>query len=131
MSDEQRKAQLKAAASAYFEALRKKDFDAIPYADGVSLRAPLTPGGMHGPLSGRETLRTDWWAPLPSILGEVEVFDLYYNHELTAVIAEAEVEVTNPPARLRVADRFTVDRNGRIIEQVNHFDPRDVTNPKA
>ena len=44
-------------------------------------------------------------------------------------MAEAEVEVTNPKARLRVADRFTVNAAGRIVEQVNHFDPRDVTNP--
>lgn len=130
MSAEHRKAQLKAAASAYFDALRKKDFDLIPYAENVLLRAPLTPGGMHGPLTGRETLRSVWWAPIPSILGHVKLVDLYYNDELTAVIAEAEVEVTNPPARLRVADRFTVDEDGRIIEQVNHFDPRDVTNPK-
>ncbi len=66
---------------------------------------------------------------MPAILGEVRVFDLYYNDDLTAVIGEAEVEITNPKARLRVADRFTVNSADKIIEQVNHFDPRDVTNP--
>jgi hypothetical protein len=129
MPREERKGQLTHAAREYFEALAKKDFDIIPYDENVSLRAPLAPGGVHNPLVGREKLRTVWWSPLPAILGKVEVFDLYYNDDLTAVVAEAEVEVTQPPARLRVADRFTVDASGKIVEQVNHFDPRDVTNP--
>ena len=60
------------------------------------------------------------------ILGEVTLLDIYYNETLTGVVAE--VEVTNPKARLRVADRFTVNAAGRIVVQVNHFDPRDVTN---
>jgi len=129
MSREQRKAQLKEAATRYFDGLTKKDFDIIPYDDNVSLRAPFAPGGIHNPLVGREKLRTLWWPPMPAILGEVRVFDLYYNDDLTAVVAEAEVEVTNPKARLRVADRFTVNAAGKIVEQVNHSDPRDVTNP--
>jgi hypothetical protein len=129
MSRENRKAQLEQAARGYFDALARKDFDAIPYHDEVVLRAPLAPGGMRRPLAGKEKLRKRWWAPLPAILGAVRVFDLYYNDDLTAVVAEAEIEVTNPKARLRVADRFTVDERGRIVEQVNHFDPRDVTNP--
>ena len=52
------------------------------------------------------------------------MFDFYYNDDLTAVVGEAEVEITNPKARLRVADRFTVNSAGKIVEQVNHFDPR-------
>ena len=129
MSQDQRKAQLTQAAIKYFEGLASKNFDLIPYDEGVSLRAPLTPGGMHNPLVGRENLRAVWWAPLPGILGKVKVVDYYYNDDLTAVMAEAEVEVTNPKAWLRVADRFTVNSAGKIVEQVNHFDPRDVTNP--
>ena len=129
MSQDERRAQLKQAATKYFEALAKKDFNLIPYDDSVSLRAPLAPGGIHKPLVGRENLRTGWWTPLPAILGEVRVFDFYYNDDLTAVVAEAEIEITNPKARLRVADRFTVNSAGKIVEQVNHFDPRDVTNP--
>ena len=89
----------------------------------------MAPGGIHKPLVGKENLRTVWWTPLPGILGEVRVFDFYYNDDLTAVVGEAEVEITNPKARLRVADRFTVNSVGKIVEQVNHFDPRDVTNP--
>ena len=129
MSQDERKAQLKQAAAKYFEGLAKKDFNLIPYDDSVSLRAPLAPGGIHKPLVGKENLRTVWWTPLPGILGEVRVFDFYYNDDLTAVVGEAEVEITNPKARLRVADRFTVNSAGKIVEQVNHFDPRDVTNP--
>ena len=129
MSQDQRKAQLTQAAIKYFEGLASKNFDLIPYDEHVSLRAPLTPGGMHNPLVGKENLRAVWWAPLPSILGEVKVVDYYYNDDLTAVMAEAEVEVTNPKAWLRVADRFTVNSAGKIVEQVNHFDPRAVTNP--
>ncbi|MGH8286124.1 MAG: hypothetical protein ACRETT_10200 [Steroidobacteraceae bacterium] len=129
MSREERKKQLEQAASKYFEGLAKKNFDIIPYDDKVSLRTPLAAGGIHSPLVGKEKLRTVWWPPLPPILGRVEVLDLYFNDDLTAVVAEAEVEVTNPRARLRVADRFTVNPAGKIVEQINHFDPRDVTNP--
>ena len=129
MSRDKRKTQLEQAARGYFEGLARKDFDLIPYHDDVVLRAPLAPGGMHRPLVGKEKLRERWWTPLPAILGAVKVFDLYYNDDLTAVVAEAEVEVTTPKVLLRVADRFTVDDVGKIVEQVNHFDPRDVTNP--
>jgi len=129
MSQNERRAQLKQVAAKYFEGLAKKDFNLIPYDDSVSLRAPLAPGGVHKPVVGKENLRTVWWTPLPAILGEVKVFDFYYNDDLTAVVGEAEVEITNPKARLRVADRFTVNSAGKIVEQVNHFDPRDVTNP--
>ncbi len=128
MADD-RKARLRQAAAKYFEGLASKDFDRIPYDDNVSLRAPLAPGGIHTPLVGKENLRKIWWAPLPAILGQVTVYDFYYNDALTGVVTEAEVEITNPKARLRVADRFTVNSAGKIVEQVNHFDPRDVTNP--
>ena len=129
MSQNERRAQLKQAAARYFEGLAKKDFNLIPYDENVSLRAPLAPGGIHKPLVGKKNLRTVWWTPLPAILGEVRVFDFYVNEDLTAVVGEAEVEITNPKARLRVADRFTINNAGKIVEQVNHFDPRDVTNP--
>jgi hypothetical protein len=129
-SDDRRRGQLRDAALAYFDGLRQKDFDRIPYAQDVQLRAPLAPGGVEHPLAGRERVRADWWAPLPGLLGEVELIDLYYNDDLTSVVGEARIEVAlDPPVWLRVADRFRVDTDGRIVEQVNHFDPRDVTNP--
>lgn len=126
----QRKEQLRTVAEAYFEGLRSKNFESIPFAENVTLRAPLAPGGVNAPLHGRENLRETWWAPLPGLLGEVRLADIYMNESLTAVVGEAEIEVrTDPPVRLRVADRFTVDDDGKIVEQVNHFDPRDLTNP--
>ena len=128
-----RREQLRAAAEAYFEGLRGKDFSAIPFAEHVSLRAPLCPGGVHHPVKGKDAVRAQWWQPLePALEGvEVKVLDHYFNESLTGVITEAEVTIraVNPPATLRVADRFNVNEQGKIIEQENHFDPRDVTNP--
>jgi hypothetical protein len=116
-------------AEAYFAALAKKDFEAIPYDDHVSLRAPLCPGGVHTPLVGKGALRTTWWPPVVSAVGEVEVLDHYINDDLTAICTAALIITVSPPATLRVADRFTVSAEGKIIEQENHFDPRDLTNP--
>jgi hypothetical protein len=68
----------------------------------------------------------------PALEGvHIRVLDHYVNEALTSIIAEAEITMTRvtPPATLRVADRFTVNAAGRIVEQENHFDPRDVTNP--
>ncbi|MBI4607820.1 MAG: VOC family protein [Candidatus Rokubacteria bacterium] len=130
-SSAQRRAQLRAVADQYFEALSRKDFALIPYDEKVTLRAPLAPGGVNRPLVGREALQTVWWPPLVPAVGKVTVLDHYINDSLTAICSEALVEVVavKPPATLRVADRFTVNREGKIIEQENHFDPRDVTNP--
>lgn len=129
-ADEQRRNQLRAAVTAYFDGLRQKDFELIPYADDVQLRAPLAPGGVEVPLVGRERLRELWWAPLPGLLGAVTQPEVYVNGDLTAAVGEAQIEVrTAMPVRLRVADRFTVDSDGRITEQVNYFDPRDLTSP--
>jgi steroid delta-isomerase-like uncharacterized protein len=124
-----RRAQLRTIAEAYFAALAKKDFAAIPYDDKVSLRAPLCPGGGHIPLVGKEALRTIWWPSVVSTLGDVAVLDHYLNEKLTAICTEALITTVNPPATLRVAERFTVSDEGKIVEQENHFDPRDVTNP--
>lgn len=106
-----------------------KNFDAIPYDSNVSLRAPLCPGGSAVPLTGRENLRNIWWAPLPDLVGEVQVIDSYTNRDLTAVTVEFHCEILNPKCTLRICDRFVVNSEGKIIEQENFFDPRDVTNP--
>lgn len=128
-----RREQLRAAAEAYFEGLRRKDFSAIPFDDNVSLRAPLCPGGVHRPVEGKDAVRAQWWQPLePALEGvDIKVLDHYFNESLSGVISEAEVtiKVVTPPATLRVADRFNVNEQGKIVEQENHFDPRDVTNP--
>lgn len=124
-----RKAQLRGVAEAFFDALNRKDFEAIPFDEQVVFRAPIAPGGRHFPLLGREALRTIWWPPLVPVLWEVRVIGHYYNDELTAIVTEADIHTRNPRATLRVADRFVVNDAGRIVEQENHFDPRDVTNP--
>jgi len=125
----ERRAQLRATAEAYFAALANRDFAAIPYDDNVVLRAPLAPGGVHQPLVGKQALRTVWWPPLEPALQAVRVIDVFFNEELTAVCTAAEVSIANLPRPLRVIDRFTVNAAGLIVEQENHFDPRDVTNP--
>src|ERR671914_577741 len=83
----------RSAADAYFDALVSRDFDAIPYAGDVVLRAPLAPGGSANPLSGRETLRTVWWQPLvPALDGvTVNVIDYYVNADATAICTAAEI----------------------------------------
>jgi SnoaL-like protein len=128
-----RREQLRAVAEGYFEALRRQDFSSIPYDDHVTLRAPLTPRGVNQPLVGKAAVHTQWWQPLaPALDGvEIQVREHYVNESLTGIITEAEITITHadPPATLRVADRFTVNAAGRIVEQENHFDPRDVTNP--
>ena len=125
----ERKAQLHAIARGYVtEGLGKGNFDAIPYADEVSLRAPLAPGGSTHPLKGRENLRTVWWAPLPALVAGVEVVESYVNEDLTRAAVEFHLQVTNPACTLRILDRFTVNEEGEIVQQENYFDPRDVTN---
>ena len=123
-----RRAQLRGVAEAYFGALAKKDFAAIPYDDKVILRAPLAPGvSITHSLAKRRYVRCGgrrWFLPW-----ERYTFEHYVNEQMTAIITEAEIHTVNPKATLRVADRFTVNAEGKIIEQENHFDPRDVTNP--
>jgi hypothetical protein len=111
------------------EGLGQKNFDAIPYVEDVVLRAPLCPGGPSVPLVGRENLRTIWWPPLPKLMGRVQVIDSYVNQDLTAVTVEFHLEIVEPACMLRILDRFTVNDEGRIYDQENFFDPRDVTNP--
>ena len=125
--------QLRSIAEGYFEALRQKDFAAIPYADEATLRAPLAPGGVNRPLVGKQSLYEQWWISLvPALEGvEITVLEHYFNESLTAVCTEANItiNIVSPPATLRVADRFTLNAEGKIIAQENHFDPRDITNP--
>jgi len=106
-----------------------KNFDVIPYDDNVILRAPLCPGGSEIPLTGKENLRNIWWAPLPSLIGKVELIDSYVNEENNAVSVEFHCRITNPACVLRVIDRFIINEEGKIISQENFFDPRAVTNP--
>jgi catechol 2,3-dioxygenase-like lactoylglutathione lyase family enzyme len=128
-ADGMRRAALRSAVDAYFAGLARRDFDAIPYAEDVVLRAPLVPGGAANPLSGRETVRAVWWQPLaPALDGiTVTVSDYYVNADATAICVAAEISLPAARTTLRVADRFRIDAEGRITEQENHFDPRAVT----
>ena len=109
--------------------LGAKNFDAIPYDEGVELRAPLCPGGSTSPLKGKENLRTQWWAPLPSLIGKVDVIDSYVNEKNSSVAIEFHCQILNPSCTLRIIDRFMVNDDGKIIKQENFLDPRDVTQP--
>ena len=111
--------------------LGAKNFDAIPYDEHVTLRAPICPGGSAVPLAGIENLRDIWWAPLPSLVGKVDFIDSYVNEENTAVTVEFHCEIINPACVLRVIDRFIINGEGKIIEQENFFDPGGITNPEA
>jgi hypothetical protein len=106
-----------------------KNFDAIPYAENVALRAPICPGGSAIPLVGKENLRSIWWAPLPTLVGDVRVIDSFVNSDNTAVTVEFHCDIIDPFCTLRVVDRFTVNEQGQIIAQENFLDPRDITNP--
>ncbi len=106
-----------------------KNFDAIPYHTDVVLRAPICPGGSDNPLTGRENLRTQWWAPLPSLVGGVDVIDSYVNREETTVTVEFHCHIIQPACTLRIVDRFMINEEGEITAQENFFDPRDITNP--
>ena len=109
--------------------LGAKNFDAIPYDEDVELRAPLCPSGSERPLKGKENLRTQWWAPLPGLVGGVKIMDSFVNKDHSAVTVEFHCEIINPVCTLRIVDRFIVNDEGKIISQENFFDPRDVTHP--
>ncbi len=109
--------------------LGAKNFDAIPYDENVVLRAPLCPGGSGIPLKGKENLRMQWWAPLPSLISETKVIDTFVNKDSTAVTVEFHCNIINPACMLRIIDRFKINEENKITEQENFFDPGDVTNP--
>jgi hypothetical protein len=109
--------------------LGEKNFDAIPYDERVILRAPLNPGGSENALIGKENLREKWCARLPSLLGKVQIIESFVNEDCTATTVEFHCEILNPKCTLRVIDRFVINEEGKIIEQENFFDPRDLTHP--
>lgn len=67
-----RRAQFHAIARTYVtESLGKKNFDAIPYADNITLRTLHCPSGADAPLTGKIALCAVWWAPLYQHIGHV------------------------------------------------------------
>ena len=119
-----RKVQLKAVSEIYFQALRDKNFSAIPFSDDIVFRAPLAPGGADNPIKGKQELFEKWWKPLePALEGAtINIIDHYYNESLTGLITKAEITIAVLGATLRAADRFIINDQGKITEQENHFD---------
>jgi hypothetical protein len=127
-----RRAELQAIAWAYFDGLAQHDLSKVPYADNIILHASLNPnGGADNPIIGKDKVVAFFAGMLPAI-GAVQVRDTYVNEALTIVCAEATVGVVTPVVHtgLRVADCFTVNDAGKVIEQENHYDPRAVTQPQ-
>ena len=118
-----RRAQLIAISETYFTAIAKQDMSAVPWDDNVVFRGPLAPGGSENPLLGISAVR-DWFASIYPVLGETKVIEHYFNEDLTVIATRADVGIINPPAVLRVVDRFTVSAEAKITEQENHYDPR-------
>lgn len=125
-----RRAQLKAVAEAYFEGMGKKDMSKVPWDDHVVLRGPLAPGGLDTPLVGRSAV-LDWFSSLFPVLGVMKVIEHYFNEDLTVIASRSDVGITNPPCTLRVVDRFTVNADGKITQQENHYDPRPAIPPSS
>ena len=121
--------QMKAAAEGFLNAVRTRDFDAIPYADQVVLRAPLVRGGSHAPLSEKRSIRERWWPRFSNAITSVEILDYFVNDTFTEMCTRAILHVHGSPRPLRVAFVFAIDNNGRITAQENHYDPRELTHP--
>lgn len=112
---------LKEFARAYFEALGAKDISGVPYAQDAILWAPLGPDGLNSPIRGRQAILSYFSNVFP-ILGGVEIQNLFSDGEWAC--GRAFIELTQPAgARLRVNDVFRI-RDGEIVEQENHYDPR-------
>ncbi len=122
MSD--RKNHLKHVSENYFQALRDKNFDAIPFSDDIVFRAPITPGGVHHPIKGKLDLFEKWWKPLePALNGvEINIINHFYNESLTGLITKADITIAALGVTLRTADLFIINNEDRITEQENHFD---------
>jgi hypothetical protein len=118
-----RKAQLIAAATAFFDGLARKDMTFLPWLETVVFRAPLLPGGRRGS-DNRQGYCDSLLTALGPHLGEVRIVGHLLSEDLTAIVTKAELAFLQPACTLRVANSFEVDADGRISAQENHFDPR-------
>jgi hypothetical protein len=110
-------------ASIYFEALRTNEVSAIPYHEDVELWAPLGPDGLNRPIVGIDSVRAFLEGITPSI-DDVSVLNLFENGDWQA--GRAIITMANPSgAILRVFDVFHV-KDGKVVQQENHYDPRAV-----
>jgi ketosteroid isomerase-like protein len=112
-------------AESYFAGLARRDMSAVPYADDVQLRAPLNPnGGSTVPYTGKAEVLAYFQPILPN-LGEIRVIRHFVGQDWVAT--RADVGLANGKV-LRVLDAFHV-RDGKIVEQENHYDPRPALEP--
>jgi catechol 2,3-dioxygenase-like lactoylglutathione lyase family enzyme len=124
VSSSQQQIGLKQIAENYFQALRDKNFSAIPFSEDIVFRAPLAPGGANNPIKGKQNVFEQWWKPLePALEGAtINIIDHYYNESLTGLITKADITIAVMGVTLRAADRFIINAEGKITEQENHFD---------
>jgi catechol-2,3-dioxygenase len=122
MSD--RKIHLKQVAESYFQALRDKNFAAIPFSDDIVFSAPIVPGGVHHPIKGKHDLFEKWWKPLePALNGvEINIINHFYDESLTSLITKADITIAALGVTLHTADLFIINNEDRITAQENHFD---------
>jgi limonene-1,2-epoxide hydrolase len=105
----------------YFDALQSGDVATIPYADDVELWAPLGPDGLTKPIVGAAAVREFLAGVVPVIAG-VEITNVFENEDWCA--GRALIQLAGPQgAALHVFDIFRI-RDGRIVFQENHYDPR-------
>ncbi|HSI76973.1 MAG TPA: hypothetical protein VK957_13820 [Lunatimonas sp.] len=124
-----RKELLHQIASDYVEkGLNQGRLETLPYHDDVELRAPLLPGGSTVPIKGRKTILETLGKVLESVESS-ELVDTYVNQDLTAATVEFYCNFKDPQAKLRVVDRFRINQDGKITEQENFYDPRDISHP--
>jgi glyoxylase I family protein len=118
------KERLRKISETFFQALRDKNFEAIPFSDDIVFRAPIAPGGSDNPIIGKQELFEKWWKPLePALDGvEIKIVDHYFNDALTEVMTKVDFTIPVLGATLRGADQFVVNNEGRIAKQENHFD---------
>ena len=129
MSKEERIAQLHRIGKGYVQSLGDGHFESIPYHEQAILRAPINPGGSAEPMQGRDNIRDNWWAPLPSLVAGTDFINSYVDVAKSAVAVEFLCHIQAPACTLRIMDRFKVSEDGLITDQENFFDPRAITNP--
>lgn len=112
------------AVKAYFDGIGAKDVSRVPWGADAVLRTPLNPaGGASVPITGRGAIMDFFNGILPAVRG-VKVLR-YYTGDEGWIAAQAEIDLANGNT-LNVLDAFRVE-NGEILEQQNHFDPREAT----
>jgi len=111
-------------SESFFQALRDKDFEAIPFSNDIVFRAPVVPGGSGNPLKGKKEVFEKWWKALEPALDGVEIKTAghYFNEALTEIMTKVEFTIPLLGATLRGVDQFVINSEGKIAMQENHFD---------